>query len=92
MTTLLQGRMGLIEVQDQVLGVKTACEIVDFIDVNRIAITGWSYGGYLSLMAVIQYPSVFKVTLIVNLVGMHDTGLSRLGMYFWSTSNRLAGL
>ncbi len=56
-----QGRLGLIEVQDQVLGVKKAAETVDFIDINRLAVMGWSYGGYLSLMATIQHPSLFKV-------------------------------
>ena len=54
--------MGLFEIQDQVLGVKAASDIVDYIDLNRVAITGWSYGGYLSLMAIAQYPEFFKVS------------------------------
>lgn len=71
MLTLLlpQGRMGRIEVQDQALGVKIASETVDFIDANRVAIMGWSYGGYLSLMAIIQHPSLFKVS---SLASLHD--------------------
>lgn len=53
--------MGVFEIQDQVLGVKAASDIVDYIDLNRVAITGWSYGGYLSLMAIAQNPEFFKV-------------------------------
>jgi len=34
-----------------------------FIDMDRIGINGWSYGGYLSLMGLIQYPHIFKVYL-----------------------------
>ena len=33
-----------------------------YIDLDRVAIHGWSYGGYLSLMALIQYPKEFKVS------------------------------
>lgn len=53
--------MGSLEVQDQVLGVKTASQLVDFIDLDRVGIMGWSYGGFLSLMAIAQYPGLFKV-------------------------------
>ncbi|KAJ3107242.1 dipeptidylpeptidase [Phlyctochytrium planicorne] len=39
-------------------GFDTGC-----FDMKRLGITGWSYGGYLSLMALAQYPHVFKVAL-----------------------------
>ena len=53
--------MGQVEVEDQVLGIQTAAQIVDFIDLGRIGIMGWSYGGFLSLMAIAKNPDVFKV-------------------------------
>lgn len=34
-----------------------------FIDLSRVAIHGWSYGGFLSLMGLIHKPQVFKVGL-----------------------------
>jgi dipeptidyl aminopeptidase/acylaminoacyl peptidase len=36
--------------------------VADYLDMERVAIHGWSYGGYLSLMALVQYPEVFKVS------------------------------
>ena len=34
-----------------------------WIDTERVVVTGWSYGGYLSLMALCQYPNVFKASI-----------------------------
>ena len=31
------------------------------IDMNRIGIYGWSYGGYMALMGLAQRPDIFKV-------------------------------
>ena len=53
--------MGRVEIQDQILGLKAASEAVDFIDMSRVGIMGWSYGGFLSLVAIAEYPSLFKV-------------------------------
>jgi len=40
----LRGRMGTVELADQVEVLKQLTEELDFIDINRIAIYGWSYG------------------------------------------------
>ena len=34
-----------------------------YLDLSRVGVHGWSYGGYLSLMALVQYPQEFKVSL-----------------------------
>lgn len=59
--------MGLVELQDQVLGLKAASETVDFINLDRVGIMGWSYGGYLSLMAIAEYPSLIKVIYLKHI-------------------------
>jgi len=53
--------MGTVELNDQVEMLQWLAETTGYIDLNRVALHGWSYGGYLSLMGLIQYPDVFKV-------------------------------
>jgi dipeptidyl-peptidase-4 len=60
-TTLMEngtGRMGGVEVQDQVRGVEFLRGL-PFVDGQRIGIFGWSYGGYMSLMCLMQAPDAF---------------------------------
>ncbi|TME78780.1 MAG: S9 family peptidase [Chloroflexi bacterium] len=52
-------RFGQIEVRDQVEGVRWL-ETLGFADVSRVGIYGWSYGGYMTLMALATAPDVFK--------------------------------
>ena len=51
--------------------------VTGYLDLSRVAIHGWSYGGYLSLMGLIQYPSEFKVAIAgapVTSWQLYDTG------------------
>ncbi|KAG0296152.1 dipeptidylpeptidase [Dissophora globulifera] len=61
----LRHKMGQIEIQDQVEGLQFLArpENGGMVDMERIAISGWSYGGYLSLMALAQYPHIFKLAI-----------------------------
>jgi dipeptidyl-peptidase 4 len=52
--------MGLIEVNDQVDGVRFLASR-PYVDSTRAGIYGWSYGGYMTLRALVQAPEVFKV-------------------------------
>jgi dipeptidyl-peptidase-4 len=52
-------RMGQIEVRDQVEGVRWL-ETLGFADVSRVGIYGWSYGGYMAVMALLTAPDVFE--------------------------------
>lgn len=73
----INGCLGNVELEDQVAGLHWLSSHVDFIDLNRVAIHGWSYGGYLSLMGLAQKPNVFKLAIagapVVNW-RLYDTG------------------
>lgn len=52
-----------MEIEDQVEGLQYVAQKFNFVDLSRVAIHGWSYGGFLSLMGLIQRPNVFKVKM-----------------------------
>lgn len=51
--------MGRVELEDQLVGV-SHLKSLPFVDPERIGITGWSYGGYMTLYALVNAPAVFK--------------------------------
>ena len=52
-------KMGSVEVEDQVTGVKFLRSL-DFVDPERIGIYGHSYGGYMALMSMFKAPEYFQ--------------------------------
>jgi dipeptidyl-peptidase-4 len=49
--TALAQRLGKVEITDQLRGVEFL-KTLDFVDPQRIGIMGWSYGGFMTLMAL----------------------------------------
>lgn len=47
-------------VEDQVAGLKALAAQVPEMDLQRVGVHGWSFGGYLSALAVMERPDVFK--------------------------------
>jgi dipeptidyl-peptidase-4 len=56
--TALGLRMGHVEVQDQLKGVEFL-RTLPYVDGRRIGMYGWSYGGYMTLMCLMQAPDAF---------------------------------
>lgn len=59
--TLFSSHQGQVEIEDQVEGLLYIANKYKFVDLSRVAIHGWSYGGFLSLMGLIHKPDIFKV-------------------------------
>ena len=49
--------------QDQVDGLHAAADRYPFLDLERVAIRGWSFGGFLAAMAVLRRPDVFHAAV-----------------------------
>ena len=54
--------LGRVEVEDQAAGVGWAVG-AGLADPDRVGITGWSYGGYLSAMCLARAPEIFKAAV-----------------------------
>ncbi|RZF42855.1 hypothetical protein LSTR_LSTR003679 [Laodelphax striatellus] len=59
----IKGRMGTVELDDQVEVLQWLAQTTGMIDMERVAILGWSYGGYLSLMGLAQFSHIFKLAI-----------------------------
>jgi dipeptidyl-peptidase-4 len=58
------GKMGQFEAEDHIAAAKWL-GTQSFADTNRIGIWGWSYGGYMSTLAMLKGEGVFKSALAV---------------------------
>jgi len=48
---------------DQIDALHAAAERFDVLDLDRVAIRGWSFGGYLAALAVLRRPDVFHAAI-----------------------------
>jgi dipeptidyl-peptidase-4 len=53
-------QLGQIEMQDQMKGVEFL-KSLPYVDTNRMGIHGWSFGGFMTISLMLNYPDVFKV-------------------------------
>ena len=57
----IKGSFGKIPLDDQVDALKALATRHPELDLGRVGIYGWSFGGYMSALAVMKRPDVFKV-------------------------------
>src|SRR5262245_30430517 len=53
-----------VTLEDQVDALHAAAERFDFLDLSRVAIRGWSFGGELAAMALLWRPDVFSAGVV----------------------------
>jgi dipeptidyl-peptidase-4 len=54
---------GSVPLDDQVAGLKALGHCFREMDLDRVGIEGWSFGGYLSALAVLRRPDVYKAAV-----------------------------
>ena len=57
---VIHGRLGVNEMEDQLKGVDYL-KSLPYVDGNRLAVHGWSYGGFMTTSLLLRKPDVFKV-------------------------------
>jgi dipeptidyl-peptidase-4 len=58
--SVIHGRLGVNEIDDQMKGVDYL-KSLPYVDGNRLAIHGWSFGGFMTTSIMLRNPDVFKV-------------------------------
>ena len=53
-------QLGQIEMQDQMKGVDYL-RTLPYVDMNRLGVHGWSFGGFMTITLMLNHPDVFKV-------------------------------
>jgi dipeptidyl-peptidase-4 len=59
----LSKHFGTVPLEDQVAGLQALGKQFPELDLERVGITGWSFGGYMSALAVLKRPDVFKAAV-----------------------------
>ena len=55
-------QLGQVEMQDQMKGVEYLSQ-QPYVDMNRLGVHGWSFGGFMTISLMLNYPDVFKVAV-----------------------------
>ncbi|MBK1788789.1 S9 family peptidase [Prauserella cavernicola] len=59
----IAGRLAEVTLDDQVDALRAVAAEYPDLDLDRVAIRGWSYGGYLAALAVLRRPDVFHAAV-----------------------------
>ncbi|GMR53126.1 hypothetical protein PMAYCL1PPCAC_23321, partial [Pristionchus mayeri] len=74
---IIKNRLGEIELKDQVEGLHIISSMLSgVLDMRRVAVHGWSYGGYMSVLALARHPELYRCAVAGGTVvdwAMYDT-------------------
>lgn len=59
---IIHRQCGQAEMADQMKGVDFL-KLLPYVDADRIGVHGWSYGGFMTISLITNYPDVFKVAV-----------------------------
>ncbi len=57
---VIRGNFIDIALHDQIDGLRALAKEYPAMDLGRVGVTGWSFGGYFSAMATLRHPEIFK--------------------------------
>lgn len=60
----IRGNLIKAALEDQVAGLEALAKREPAMDLKRVGLVGWSFGGYFSAMAVMQKPDVFRCAVV----------------------------
>jgi dipeptidyl-peptidase-4 len=60
----IRGNLIKAALEDQVAGLQALAKREPAMDLERVGVAGWSFGGYFSAMAVMQKPDVFRCAVV----------------------------
>ena len=58
--SVIHGHLGVNEMEDQLKGVEYL-KSLPYVDANRLAVHGWSFGGFMTTSMMLRKPDTFKV-------------------------------
>jgi dipeptidyl-peptidase-4 len=62
---IVYGQMGVIETRDQAAAARAIARTYPWVDSTRMGVWGWSYGGFMALNCILQFPEVYKTAIAV---------------------------
>lgn len=61
---IVRGNLIDVALQDQVNGLTALADQIPELDLTRVGVTGWSFGGYFSAMAAMRRPDIFRCAIV----------------------------
>lgn len=60
----IHGELAEVVLADQLNGLRAAARVDERLDLDRVAIRGWSFGGYLAALAAIRAPRAIRAAVV----------------------------